>query len=281
MDVTRASNTGLAPASSPIPKPRPQQQNLATPVAQNLGNSNLGNNVSFNQRASHASNPNSVNFSPTGKTQATAQVASSTPNARASQIVNSLKPHVSNPAKFAQELNKFLQNPTDRAALINHYGLDSKESKDQLGIAMFLEAGQGLDPKNMKPVGAAILNRVIGNNVALEASGSSKRVSIAGVMGEKGQFESLGKFKAAIKTGKGAASTYGKGEAVQAMVSDLVKGNVGSNQSAETAFYFRRGKMSNETMRTPDGHSFATKYDSGLNYIGNSPLVRHTGSKFK
>lgn len=280
MDVTRASNTGLAPVSSPIPKPRPQQQNLTTPVAQNLGNSNLSNNVSVNQRASHASNPNSLNFSPTGKAQATAQ-ASQTSNARAGQIINSLKPHVSKPAKFSQELNKFLQNPQDRAALINHYGLDSKDSKDQLGIAMFLEAGQGLDPKNMKPVGAAILNRVIGNNVALEASGSTRRVSISSVMGEKGQFESLGRFKAALKNGKAPASTHGKGETVQAMVSDLVKGNVGSNQSAETAFYFRRGKMSNETMKTPDGHSFATKYDSGLNYIGNSPLVRHTGSKFK
>jgi hypothetical protein len=281
MDVARVNNTGLAPVSSPIPKPRPQQQGVSTPVSQNLGNSNASNRNSVNQRATHASDPNRLSFSPAAKTQATAQVTSSTSNARATQIINSLKPHVSNPAKFAQELNKFLQNPQDRASLINHYGLDSKESKDQLGIAMFLEAGQGLDSKNMKPVGAAILNRVIGNNVALEASGSTRRVSISSVMGEKGQFESLGKFKSALKTGKGAASTYGKGEAVQAMVSDLVKGNVGSNQNAETAFYFRRGKMSNETMRTPDGHSFATKYDSGLNYIGNSPLVRHTGSKFK
>jgi hypothetical protein len=78
MDVTRASNTGLAPASSPIPKPRPQQQNLTTPVAQNLGNSNSSNRcIWLTRERLTLLNPNRLSFSPAAKAQATAQVTSS------------------------------------------------------------------------------------------------------------------------------------------------------------------------------------------------------------
>lgn len=287
MDGIRASNslTQMNNVGKINTKPQTstQKTNSSVETAQ-LTSSNAKVNSQFTgaSRPSHASPTNSLNFgTPIKKSESVASKPETQSNQRALEIVNSLKPHASNPTRFAQEVNKFLQNPKDREALIEHYGLDSKKSKEHLGIAMFLEAGQGLSERNMKPVGAAILNRVIGNNLALEASGSPRRVTVANVMAEKGQFESFGRFNKAIKGNSGTANLYGKGSAVQSMVNELMKGDVGANQNAETAFYFRRGKMKNQTMSTPDGHSFATKFDSGLNYIGNNYLTRHTGKGFK
>ena len=50
-----------------------------------------------------------------------------------------------------------------------------------------------------------------------------------------------------------------------------MRGSTGTDSQA-TAFYFRQAKMKNETFSTPDGHSFAAKFDSGTHYMNGNYL---------
>lgn len=169
-------------------------------------------------------------------------------------------------AAFRTALNEVLKNPEKREALINHYNLNSPKNQQDLGRAMILEAGTGYKKDNMAPVGMVILNRAIGTNVASELAVKSKRFSVSDIMNEKGQFASAKAFN------NNRRNDEVSNPSVQSTIKSLMEGSPQATDNQVTAFYFRVGKMKNETFKTSDGHSFSAKYDSGTHYMNGNYL---------
>lgn len=193
----------------------------------------------------------------------------------ANQIISSLAPLKGEPAKFAAEVNKILNNPQERATLINHFKLNSPENKKDLGIAMFLEAGEGLRADAMAPVGAVMLNRALANNLALAASGKPANVSIAEIIREKGQFAIKADFNIAKKgVGRQDAVRNGASSEVGAVINSLYKGEVGANSKAANAFFFQRAKLTHESFRVigQAGHSFS-QTPSSVQYVNGNSII--------
>lgn len=191
------------------------------------------------------------------------------------EIVSSLAPLKGQPAKFAAEVNKILNNPQERSTLINHFHLNSPENKKDLGIAIFLEAGEGLRDDAMAPVGAVMLNRALANNLALAASGKPANVSIAEVIRESGQFAIKADFNIAKKgVGRQDAVRNGASPEVGAVINNLYKGGVGDNSKAANAFFFQRAKLNHESFRVTGqaGHSFS-QTPSSVQYVNGNSII--------
>lgn len=194
------------------------------------------------------------------------------PERTAQQIISALTLYKKIPDRFANEVNKILQNDKERATLIKHFGLDSSINQKNLGIAMFLEAGEGLKKEEMMPVGAVILNRALANNLAMAANGKSKVFNISDIVRERNQFSIKGSYNEAMNGGMKDAIGHGTSEIVQNMVKDLCKGDVGKQEKSETMFYFQRATLRNQAFRAGD-HSFSqtpsrTQYMNGNYLIG-------------
>lgn len=224
----------------------------------------------YSSTASYAkagSAPTSISFEPGAGTTRSAQ-----------EIVSSLSKLKNSPAKFAAEVNKILKNNDERATLIKHFGLDSAENKKNLGIAMFLEAGEGLNKDHMMPVGAVILNRAIANNLALAASGKTQKFNISDIIRERSQFAIKSSYNSALAGGRKDAVNHGSSQTVQNMVGDLLKGQVGKNSNAETAFFFQRATLRNQSFRA-GSHSFSPT-PSSVQYVNGNYLVGAGGNGY-
>ncbi|MBC7476105.1 MAG: hypothetical protein H7263_17615 [Candidatus Sericytochromatia bacterium] len=193
-------------------------------------------------------------------------------------IVSELSKLKNNPTAFAAKVNEILKNPAERSSLISHYGLNSPENKKDLGIAMFLEAGEGLKTENMMPVGAVILNRAISTNLALEASGKKQHVSIAEVIKERNQFAIKGSFNSALSGGRKDAVHYGTSTGVKNMVDNLCDGKVGNHPQAANAFFFQRGRLGHTSFRA-GLHNFS-QTPSKAQYINGNYLINHNGNHY-
>lgn len=236
------------------------KQIIQQPILQNY-------NSSANYSKSGSANT-SINFAE----QASKVVQNSTTSGRtAQQIISSLTAHKNEPAKFASEVNKILQNNNERSTLIKHFGLDSATNKKNLGIAMFLEAGEGLNKQHMMPVGAVILNRALSNNLALAASGKTQVINVSDIIKEKGQFAIRSSFNSALSGGRKDAVNHGTSSEVQSMVNDLANGQVGNNSSAENAFFFQRATLRHQSFRA-GSHSFS-QTPSSVQYVNGNYLV--------
>ncbi len=193
-------------------------------------------------------------------------------------ILSYLSKLKNNPTAFAAKVNEILKNPAERSALISHYGLNSPENKKNLGIAMFLEAGEGLKTENMMPVGAVILNRAISTNLALEASGKKQHISIADVIKERNQFAIKGSFDIALSGGRKDAVHYGTSTGVKNMVDNLCDGKVGSHPQVANAFFFQRGRLGHTSFRA-GLHNFS-QTPSKVQYVNGNYLINHNGNHY-
>lgn len=238
-------------------------------------NQNYNSNAIFLQAGTANT---SINFADS-KVSSVAGSQSTSKGRTAQQIISSLAPLKSNPAKFAAEVNKILKNSDERSTLIKSFGLDSAANKKNLGIAMFLEAGQGLSKAEMMPVGAVILNRALANNLALAASGKTPKFNISDIVREKSQFAIKNSYNSALNGGRKDAVEYGNSQVVQNMVTDLCKGQVGSKAEAKTAFFFQRATLRNQSFRAGD-HSFSPT-PSSTAYVNGNYLVGAGNSGYR
>ncbi|MFN8579130.1 MAG: hypothetical protein U0354_20060 [Candidatus Sericytochromatia bacterium] len=189
----------------------------------------------------------------------------------AQQIISGLTLYKKNPTRFAAEVSKILQNDKERATLIRHFGLDSSINQKNLGIAMFLEAGEGLKREEMMPVGAVILNRALANNLAMAASGKTKVFNVSDIIRERNQFAIRGSYNTTMNGGRKDAIANGTSDIVQNMVKDLCKGDVGKQEKSETMFYFQRATLRNQAFRAGE-HSFSAT-PSRVQYMNGNYLI--------
>lgn len=220
----------------------------------------------------------SINFADT-KANSVAGTQNTSKGRTAQQIISSLAPLKSNHAKFAAEVNKILRNSDERSTLIKNFGLDSAANKKNLGIAMFLEAGQGLSKSEMMPVGAVILNRALANNLALAASGKTPKFNISDIVREKSQFAIKNSYNSALNGGRKDAVEHGTSQTVQNMVSDLCKGQAGPKAEAKTAFFFQRATLRNQSFRA-GAHSFSPT-PSSIAYVNGNYLIGAGNSGYR
>lgn len=247
-----------ANVAHPVHKPAVTPTAHTPATTQHAPTTNQNSTVHAQQRPSHSTNPTGGVSFPTPQPT----------NPLVTQVLSDLSGKKG--VAFSNALDSALQNPQKRAALISHFKLDSQPNKADLGRAMILEAGTGHHASNMMPVGRVILNRAIATNLAYQVShGKPKNppFSVSSIMKEKDQFASKADFVAKRRSAEGNSAD------VQGMVSKLVSGDAGTGAQA-SAFYFRRGHMSHQTFATSDGHSFARKYDSGVDYVNGNYLAK-------
>ncbi|MFN8578397.1 MAG: hypothetical protein U0354_16290 [Candidatus Sericytochromatia bacterium] len=157
--------------------------------------------------------------------------------------------------EYYTKVSQALADPSKRALLIKHFGLNSPKNIEALKVGVFMEGGQGFNRQNMMVTGEVMLNRAIAMSLA-----KGRPVSIAEVLKKPNQFavndkatmtkEGLKTFNEVMALKKGTQYQNAMNPNVSSVVDSLVSGQRGESGAIHYGFKGKNGVNRTDTPTT-------------------------------